>query len=87
MECGQSDRYLIVLTRVADGHVLHVVDRHAARKPYKPQPVRVTLAAARLGRTAQPRAVSGRLLKTTSAGAGRITLEIEADPAASVVLR
>jgi hypothetical protein len=86
VECGQLDRYLIVLTRVADGHVLHVVDRHAARKPYKPQPVRVTLTVARLGGIGQPKAVSGRLLKTTSS-AGRITLEILADPAASIVLR
>ncbi len=86
VQCGQSDRYLVVLTRVADGHVLHVVDRHAARKPYKPQPVSVTLAVGRLGGIAQPKAVSGRLLKTTSAG-GRITLEIQADPAASIVLR
>ena len=86
LQCPQPARYLTVLTRLADRHVLHVIDRHAAAATSKAAPVRITLAAKRLGIT-QAKAVSGRVIKATLTADGDMTLELRPDPVVSVVLR
>ena len=86
VHCPDPARYLTVLTRLPDGHALHVIDRHAAVATSKPGTVRVTLAAKRLGIT-QAKAVSGQLLKTTVGANGEMTLDLQPDPVVSVVLR
>ena len=76
-------RYRIILTRAGGAHVLHVIDS----QPGKPRQVRVSLLPARLGNFREAVLIGAdRPLKILIEGA-RISLTVQPDPVASVILK
>ncbi len=85
--CKEAARYRIIPTRVAGKHVLHVIDRHAARPKYAADDVTISLEAERFGGARAATLVGATApLKTTRDG-GRMVFSLRPDPVASVLLR
>ena len=82
------DRYRIILTNVAGGHALHLIDKSVSRqKEYVPKDVTISLAASRLGNPSQAQAVGSDGPVTMTRQADQITLTVKPDPVASVMLK
>jgi hypothetical protein len=86
LACDENtlDRYRFILTRVGEGHVLHVIDR-AAAADYEPAEITVSLASDRFAGLKAAALVGGTPVATKQEG-GRTTLQLRPDPVASVVL-
>jgi len=87
VSCAAAARYRIVLTRIPDAHVLHVIDRHAGRATAKAGNVTISLRTERLGGPKQARPIDPKTLLKTTRSEGVLTLELRPDPVASIVLR
>ena len=82
-----AGRYRFILTRVADAHVLHVIDSQADLPGSPPRPVTVSLHAARLGNPRQAAQVGSDMPLQLTEQDGRISLTVKPDPIASIVLQ
>jgi hypothetical protein len=89
LSCDEEagERYRLILTRLGQAHVLHVIDRAAGAAEYEPADVTVSLETERFGRVDEARLVAGSAPLDTEQDAGRLTLQLRPDPVASVVLR
>ena len=80
------DRYRLIVTRVGEAHVLHVIDRTAGAADYEPADVTVSLEAHRFGGVEEATLVAGDTPLDTQQEDGLLTLRLHPDPVASVVL-
>ncbi|UCD27298.1 MAG: alpha-L-fucosidase, partial [Planctomycetota bacterium] len=49
LTCSQRDRYRIIVTKVGDAHVVHLIDTATGNQPYEPKTVTVSLKMERFG--------------------------------------
>jgi hypothetical protein len=82
-----AQRFRFILTRVADAHVLHVIDAAVPATNYRPQQMEISLAAQRLGRVRQAMLVGSDKALALSETDGRICFTVQPDPVATVVLK
>ncbi len=100
VEPTDASRYRIILTRVAGGQALHLIDKavsdggHAlqpvnerVKRDYTAQQVTITLDAKRLGTPRKARLIGSNEVVAVSAKDGKITFSIKPDPVASVMLK
>jgi len=83
LACDKPDRFRLILTRVADRHALHVIDRVDG----KPEPVTISLLPARIGGPETAALLGGPSPLPTTRESGRVTFVVRPDPVATVVLR
>ena len=85
-EAQAADRYRLILTRVGDRHVLHVIDRATGGPDYEAAEVSVTLEIERFGGIQRASLVGDNAPLETTQKDGLATLVLRPDPVASVVL-
>jgi len=84
VRCSDPSRYRIILNRVGGGYVLHAIDRRAGSPPGD---VTISLTAERIGSPKTAALVGdGRAVELKQAD-GLLTLTLQPDPVASVLLR
>jgi hypothetical protein len=79
-------RYRFILTRVADKHVLHVIDPVAEGPRFQATEVEISLRTKPLGEPDEARMVGAAKTLTVHEQDGLITFRVRPDPVASVVL-
>lgn len=82
-----AQRFRFIFTRVADAHVLHVIDAAVPARDYKPQAVEISLAAKYLGDVQQATLAGSDKPIPISKDGGRLRFVVQPNPVASVVLR
>jgi hypothetical protein len=80
-------RYRVLLTRIRNGHVLHVIDSQADAPNVPPRPVSISLAAARVGDPRQAILVGSSTPLELSRKPGRVSLVVQPDPVATIFLK
>ena len=87
VQCGDTGRYRFILNRLADGHVLHTIDRQVGRPGVQPAGVTVSLEAGRIGAPTRATLVGDSQPVELKRANGLITFTVRPDPVASVILR
>ncbi|MBM4093706.1 MAG: hypothetical protein FJ276_30510 [Planctomycetes bacterium] len=82
-----SARFRLVLTRVGDSHVLHVIDAAVPAEHYQPKPVEVSLVTPPGGKRIVAMVVESDKEMTLTEKEGRLQLTVHPAPVATVVLR
>ncbi|MBC8870574.1 MAG: alpha-L-fucosidase [Planctomycetes bacterium] len=80
-------RYRFIMTRSANAHVLHVIDSQTDSPNNPPRQVSVSLLSARLGDPASATQVGTDEPLTLSRDGGRISLVVQPDPVATILLK
>ena len=80
------DRYRVILTRVGDAHVLHVIDRAAAAPGSQAAEVTLLLDTERLGGPRNATPAGENAVFEARQEAGQMILRLRPDPVATVVL-
>ena len=80
-------RYRVIATRIDGGHAIHVIDSQTDLPGNPPRKVPISLLSARLGDFKNATLVGGNEPLELSAEDGMISLTVEPDPVASIVLR
>ena len=82
-----ANRYRIILTRIADAHVLHVIDSRPDQPGAAPRPVTISLLSSRLGGVREATLAGSNVSLPLSRDSQRASVVVQPDPVATVILK
>ncbi|MHC4675832.1 MAG: discoidin domain-containing protein [Planctomycetota bacterium] len=86
LTCSQRDRYRIIVTRVGDAHVVHLIDTAVSDRQYEPKTVNISFEMEKFGNPQKARLVGSDATLRMTRGGGKMSFELSPDPVASVLL-
>jgi len=87
VSADDSERFRLILTRVGDARLLHVIDAAVPAKDYQPKSVEISLAARHLGGRRQATLAGSDKALALSEKDGRLHFTVQPAPVATVVFK